>query len=75
MDLLVEEGYDLDAYSMEKPSRAASDAGLRSYDREGFGYYYPARLKERNSRNGIRTFNVSRFLSDFLILSETTKGM
>lgn len=75
IDLLVEEGYDLDAYYMEKPSKTASDAGLRSYDREGFGYYYLERLKERNSRNGIRTFNVSRFLSEFLVLAETTKGM
>ena len=75
MDLLAREGYDLDAYYMEKPSKAASDAGLRSYEREGFGYYYLDRLKERNSRNGIRTFNVSRFLSEFLVLAETTKGM
>lgn len=75
IDLIVEEGYNLDAYYMEDPSKVAYDAGLRSYEREGFGYYYLDRLKERNSRNGIRTFNVSRFLSDFLILSETTKGM
>lgn len=75
IDLMVREGYTLDAYYREDPSEAAYDAGLRSYEREGFGYFYLDRLKARNSRNGIRTFNVSRFLSDFMILSETTKGM
>lgn len=75
IDLLVEEGYDLDAYYMDDPSNVAHEAGYHSYDREGFGYYYLEHLKERNSHNGVRTFNISRFLSDFLILSETTRGM
>lgn len=75
IDLLVEEGYDLDAYYMDDPSDVAHEAGYRSYERKGFGYYYLDHLKERNSHNGVRTFNISRFLSDFLILSETTRGM
>ena len=75
IDLMAEEGYDLDAYYMDNPSDAASEAGYRSYEREGFGYYYLDRLKDRNARNGIRTFNISRFLSEFLILSESTADM
>lgn len=75
IDLMVEEGYDLNAYYQKEPSEEAYSAGLRSYERGGFGYYYLERLKERNARNGIRTFNVSRFLSEFLITSEITRGM
>lgn len=75
IDLLVAEGYDLNAYYTDDPSNVAHEAGYRSYEREGFGYYYLEHLKERNSRNGVRTFNISRFLSEFLILSETTQGM
>lgn len=75
IDLLVEEGYDLNAYYTDDPSDAAHEAGYHSYEREGFGYYYLEHLKERNSHSGVRTFNVSRFLSEFLVLSETTRGM
>lgn len=74
IDLMVEEGYNLDAYYLEDPSDKAREAEFL-YGREGFGYYYLEHLKERNSRNGVRTFNISRFLSEFLVLSETTKGM
>lgn len=75
VDLMIEEGYDLNAYYLEDPSDKAYEAGVRSNERTGFGYYYLDRLKERNAHNGIRTFNISRFLSDFMILSETSKGM
>lgn len=75
IELMIEEGYDLNAYYQEDPSDKAYEVGVRSNERTGFGYYYLDRLKERNAHNGIRTFNVSRFLSEFLVLSETTKGM
>ena len=75
IDLMVKEGYKLDAYYREDPSDGAYDSGFRSYEREGFGYYYLKRLKARNAQNGIRTFNVSRFLSELFILSESSKGM
>lgn len=75
IDLMVREGYKLDAYYREDPSDGAYDSGFRSYEREGFGYYYLKRLKARNAQNGIRTFNVSRFLSELLILTESSKGM
>lgn len=73
--LMEETGYDLNAYYQNDPSAKAYGEGLRSYQLEGFGYYYLERLKTRNARNGVRTFNISRFLSEQLILSETTKGM
>ena len=73
IDLMAETGYDLNAYYQNDPSAKAYGEGLRSYQQEGFGYYYLERLKTRNARNGIRTFNISRFLSEQLILSETTK--
>mgnify|MGYP002510255740 FL=1 len=75
LEWMAEEGYDLNAYYLENPFQKAREAGFSSWKREGFGYSYLTRLKERNAHNGIRTFNVSRFLSEFLILSETTQGM
>ncbi len=75
ISLMEETGYDLNAYYLDDPSAKAYEEGLRSYQQEGFGYYYLERLKTRNARNGVRTFNISRFLSEQLILSETTKGM
>lgn len=81
IDLMVREGYDLNFYYEEEPlqsrrdlAREQGDAFSRR-DPQCFGYYYLDRLKARNARNGIRTFNVSRFLSEFAILSECTKGM
>ena len=75
IELMIEEGYDLNAYYLEDPSDKAYELGVLSNERTGFGYYYLERLKKRNAHNGIRTFNISRFLSEFLVLSETTKGM
>lgn len=75
IDLMAETGYDLDAYYWEEPSDKAYELGVKSREQDGFGYYYLEHLKARNARNGIRTFNVSRFLSEFLISSECTKGM
>lgn len=75
VELMVREGYDLSAYYLEDPSYKAGEEGQRYDERGGFGYYYLDRLKERNARNGIRTFNVSRFLSEFLVLAESTEGM
>lgn len=75
IDLMAETGYDLDAYYWEEPTDKAYELGLKSREQDGFGYYYLEHLKARNARNGIRTFNVSRFLSEYLILSESTKGM
>lgn len=75
VEWMAAEGYDLNVYYLENPRQEAYDAKYRSWQREGFGYFYLNRLKERNAHNGIRTFNVSRFLSEFLILSETTQGM
>ncbi|MDE5951461.1 MAG: DUF4173 domain-containing protein, partial [Acetatifactor sp.] len=64
--LMEETGYDLNAYYQNDPSAKAYGEGLRSYQLEGFGYYYLERLKTRNARNGVRTFNISRFLSEQL---------
>ncbi len=75
VELMAREGYDLDAYYLENPSGRAGEVGGLHNERDGFGYYYLDRLKKRNARNGIRTFNVSRFLSEFLILSESSAGM
>ena len=75
IELMIEEGYDLNAYYLEDPSDKAYELGVLSNERTGFGYYYLERPKKRNAHNRIRTFNISRFLSEFLVLSETTKGM
>jgi len=75
IEWMAGEGYDLNAYYREHPSDTAYEAGNDVYEREGFGYYYLDRLKDRNACNGVRTFNVARFLSEFLIMSEVTRGM
>ncbi len=71
IELLAETGYDLDAYYWEEPTDKAYELGLNAREQDGFGYYYLEHLKARNARNGIRTFNVSRFLSEYLISSES----
>lgn len=67
IDLMAETEYDLGTYYWEDPTNKADEEGFYSDDPEGFGYYYLKRLKARNAQNGIRTFNVSRFLSEFLV--------
>lgn len=80
IDLMVREGYDLSAYYSEEPLESVRDR-LREqghYSRdypESFGYYYLEHLKDHNADNSLRTFNISRFLSEQLILQETTRGM
>ena len=71
IELLAETGYDLDEYYWEEPTDKAYELGLNAREQDGFGYYYLEHLKARNARNGIRTFNVSRFLSEYLISSES----
>lgn len=80
IDLMVREGYDLSTYYYDEPLQTIKDSlhemGYYSGNyRQSFGYYYLDRLKDRNARNSLRTFNISRFLSEQLILSETTQGM
>lgn len=64
---LAENGYNLNMYYDEYDFRDY-------YDREGFGYFYMNNIKERCQKTTFRSFNISRFYADFLILSETTKG-
>lgn len=80
LDLLVEKGYDLNLYYgehiLQDVRESLREQGYYSGKYEAsFGYYYLDHLKERNAQNGIRTFNISRFLSEFYILSETSQGM
>ena len=70
LEWMAAEGYDLNAYYLENPIQKAREAGYSSWKREGFGYSYLTRLKERNAHNRIRTFNVSRFLTESGIPTE-----
>ncbi len=71
LDLMAQEGYDISLYNQENLLSAARNSlGVSSNKyRESFGYYYLDRLQDRNANNSLRTFNISRFLSEWLIKS------
>lgn len=65
----AEEGYDLDYYyTSEEERRPDEKAGK-------YGYLYLRKLNQRVGDIGIRNFNVSRFIADFLVTAEVTEGM
>lgn len=49
----------------------AYDLGVCSDSRQGFGYYYLDRLKERNENSSFRTFNISRHMAEQKLRSIT----
>ncbi len=66
---LQELGYNMEAYSAENPvhyMRSFDEAGSDKYHddtKEGFGYYWMWRMRDKFESLNIRTFNVSRYIA------------
>lgn len=71
--VMQEQGYDLNAYYLERPWEAAADAPTRK-SLQSFGYYYLGDLKKRNEHISFRTFNVSRYMAELQIERATNHG-
>jgi len=63
---MEESGYCMEAFDADWPVRYAEEMGtidadrFARYERESFGYYWMAKMKDRVENFGIRTYNVSR---------------
>lgn len=81
LDMMAREGYDISLYYQEDLLQDIRDSlreelgDTSARHRESFGYYYLDRLQGRNASHSLRTFNLSRFLSERLIRDKTGQGM
>lgn len=81
LEWIIDEGYLVDSYYLEdmtyeeycKQIHHESEKGVD--DEVWCAYRYPQRLRANCRDIGIRNFNVSRFLADFEVLYQSTKGM
>ncbi len=58
LGMMTEEGLGIEIHD-----EVEDNMGFGSNSRQGYGYYYLDRLKERNGQDSIRTFNISRFMA------------
>lgn len=77
LEWIADEGYELDYYyAAENEDGLNLDLFYDNGDVKGRNAYrYLKNLKENVGELGFRSFNVSRFLADFNVLSRITEGM
>ena len=75
VEWIADEGYDTDVYYLDNTYLSDYLGVNVTNEKKECAYWYLKSLREDCRDMSLREFNVSRFLADFEVLYQTTKGM